>query len=96
MALGVTRTRNWGKEDQDGALRMALSRRAVAYQIRDGRLYIARTNGDVTLPFNSSFACLKHVRRGRWEAESIFDGRLMATECSQRDVVRAAIEVVCK
>ena len=96
MALGTTRTRNWGKEDQEGALRMALQRKRLAYQVRKGYLYLAPSNGQITLPFNESFACLRNVRRGQWQATSIQDGRLLARGRSERDVVRATIEAVCK
>lgn len=94
MALGTTRTRNWGKEDQTMALSMALHRRGAAYQVRSGYLYLAARKGDVTLPFNQSCAQLLNVQRGRWEACNPWDGRLLAIGVSERDVIRATIERV--
>ena len=76
------------------ALSMALRRRSAAYQVRNGYLYLAASKGDVTLPFNQSCAKLVNVKRGRWEACSPWDGRLLATGVSERDVVRATIERV--
>lgn len=94
MALGTTRTRNWGKEAQQSALRMAMLRGKVAYQIRRGCLFLAASSGGITLPFNSSCAHLVNARRGRWEARSHWDDRLLASGTSQRDVVRATINAL--
>lgn len=96
MALGTTKTRNWGKDDQVMALCMATRRAGMAYKVRCGHLYLARTNGVQTLPFNESFAKIVHVRRGRWESQRMWDGSPIATGISERDVVRATIQKVCK
>lgn len=96
MALGTTRTLNWGKEDQQSALNMAMRRNRIAFQIRKGFLFLAASNGKITLPFNTSCAQLIHVQRRRWESLSPWNGQLIASGISERDVVRATIEKVCK
>jgi hypothetical protein len=68
----------------------------VAFDIRRGLLFLAGSNGLITLPFMQSCASLVHVRRGRWEAHHPFDGRLLASGVSERDVVRATIQAVCQ
>lgn len=94
MTLGTSRTRNWGKEDQQSALNIAMLRGKVAYQIRGGCLFLAGSNGQITLPFNQSCARLVNVRRGRWEARSHWDDRVLASGISGRDVVRATIKAL--
>lgn len=94
MALGTSRTRNWGKEAQQSALRIAMFRGKVDYQIRGGCLFLAGSNGQITLPFNESCARLVHVRRGRWEARSHWDDRKLASGVSERDVIRATINAI--
>ena len=96
MSLGTNRTRNWGKEDQSVALAMALRRRSAAFQVRSAFLYFATSRDGVTLPFNQSCACLQNVKRGRWEAYHLWDGRLLATGISERDVIRSTLENLWK
>jgi hypothetical protein len=96
MALGTNRTRNWGRDAQEIALSIAMRKYRVGYEIRHGLLFLAGSNGRITLPFNQSCASLVHVRRGRWEAHHPFDGRLLASGISERDVVRATIQAVCQ
>lgn len=98
MTLGTSRPRNWGKEAQEIALSLLLERQRVAYRVKPrGRLlelWLAPSNKGVTLPFVNTVASLVQVRRGRWIAEHPFDGRVLATGISQRDVIRAAIQAV--
>lgn len=105
MTLGTSRPRSWGKEAQQIALDMALKRARVAYQTRpvervlgESRRYVlwlAPSHNGITLPFSfGSCADLVNVRRGRWEARHPFDGRVLATGVSMRDVVRAVIPAV--
>lgn len=102
MALGTNRTRNWGKEAQECALALLLKRARVAYKVASAGtgarlrevLFLAPSHNGVTLPFIDAPAELFHVRRGRWEARHPFDGRVLATGISLRDVVRATIQVV--
>lgn len=94
MALGSNYTRNWGKEAQEAALRLIMKRRAVAYEVRNGLLFLAPSRNGTTLPFNTSVASLVNVRRGQWEAQSLWDGRVIARGVSERDVIRATIATV--
>lgn len=103
MALGTNRTRNWGKDTQMAALSLLLHSRKVAYKTqevesRDGlphkSLWLAPSAKGVTLPFIESAADLVNTVRGRWEARHPFDGRLLASGISERDVIRATIERV--
>ncbi len=93
MALGSRFTRNWGREAQGAMLEMVMRDRQVAYRVRGSMLYLAGSNEEITLPF-SSVAMLENVQRGRWEARHPFDGRLLATGISRRDVIRATIQKV--
>lgn len=74
-------------------LEMVMRDRQVAYRVRGNILYLAGSNEEITLPF-SSVAMLENVSRGRWEAYHPFDGRLLATGISRRDVIRATIQKV--
>lgn len=106
MALGTNRTRNWGKEAQQTALALTLASKRVAYQLTVPRtrrapnagvrkeLWLAASAHGITLPFTHTVASLVNVRRGLWHAESIYDGRLLATGVSERDVIRTTIEKV--
>lgn len=106
MTLGTARARNWGKDAQLIALGMALKAARVAYQVRPVKsviggkrlaLWLTPSHNGVTLPFSfGSCADLVNIRRGRWEARHPFDGRVIATGVSVRDVVRAAIPKVCQ
>lgn len=107
MALGSSRPRSWGKEAQQIALDMALKQARVAYQARPAKrvhgglrrfvLWLAPSHNGITLPFSfGSCADLVNVRRGRWEARHPFDGRVLATGVSKRDVVRAVIPGLCQ
>lgn len=55
MALGTSRTRNWGKDAQASALSIAMERGKVVYQIRNSKLgkslWLAASANGVTLPF---------------------------------------------
>lgn len=93
MALGTNHTRNWGKDAQGAMLTVIMRDRQVAYRVRGNVLYLAGSNGEITLPF-SSVAMLENVQRGRWEAYHPFDGRLLAKGISRRDVIRATIQKV--
>ena len=93
MALGTSHTRNWGKDAQGAMLTVVMRDRQVAYRVRGNVLYLAGSNGEITLPF-SSVAMLENVQRGRWEAYHPFDGRLLAKGISRRDVIRATIQKV--
>ena len=93
MALGTSHTRNWGKDAQGAMLAVVMRDKQVAYRVRGNMLYLAGSNGEITLPF-SSVAMLENVSRGRWEAYHPFDGRLLAKGISQRDVIRATIQKV--
>ena len=104
MSLGNSRTRNWGKDAQQVALDLQLAHSSVAYQLRplksqDGKrrlsLWLAPSRNGVTLPFVfGSCADLVNTRRGSWAATHPFDGRILASGVSLRDVVRSAIRVV--
>jgi len=94
MALGNSRPRNWGKEAQEGALRLACLRGKVAYQVRKDALFLAASANGLTLPFVESVAMLENDRRGHWVARNLFDDRVIATGVSQRDVIRATIDAV--
>ena len=98
MTLGTSRPRNWGKESQQIALDMLIKRRRVAYRTQSAgdhlTLWLTPSHGGITLPYTESVADLVNVRRGRWEARHPFDGRLLATGISLRDVVRATIQEV--
>ena len=93
MALGTSHTRNGGKDAQGAMLTVVMRDRQVAYRVRGNVLYLAGSNGEITLPF-SPVAMLENVQRGRWEARHPFDGRLLATGISRRDVIRATIQKV--
>ena len=93
MALGTSHTRNWGKDAQGAMLTVVMRDRQVTYRVRGNVLYLAGSNGEITLPF-SSVAMLENVQRGRWEAYHPFDGRLLAKGISRRDVIRATIQKV--
>lgn len=98
MTLGTSRPRNWGREAQECALSLMLSRRRVAYQVKPrGRLlelWLTPSHGGVTLPFMETVASLVNVRRGLWRAEHPVDGRVLASGISKRDVIRAAIQII--
>lgn len=98
MALGMSRTRNWGKDAQASALIIAMERGKVAYQVQNAKrkktLWLAASANGVTLPFIECCANLVHARRLRWEARHPFDDRLLAVGCSERDVVRATIQSI--
>lgn len=98
MTLGLSRTRNWGKDAQASALAIALAHGRVAFQVRAARggkaLYLSASANGITLPFNDRCAQLVQVRRRRWEARHPFDDRVLAVGCSVRDVVRATIQAV--
>lgn len=102
MALGLARVRNWGREAQEGALALALARGRLTYQVRsagrgaalDERLFPVASFNRVPLPFTEAVAALIHKGRGRWEGQSLWDGRVRATGVSHRDVIRATIEAV--
>lgn len=105
MALGTSRTRNWGKEAQAGALAILLQRAKVAYKVcplrpvspgqRRVSLWLTPSHNGLTLPFyGGSCAELVTVRRDRWEARHLWDGRVLASGCSLMDVVRATIQQV--
>jgi len=80
---------------QIAALAITLKRAQVAYQIKDGKLWITPSNGVIqSLPFTGSCADLVHVERGRWEAHHPWDGRLLASGVSQRDVVAKTIRAI--
>lgn len=102
MGKGVKKPRNWGKDEQEIALYMALKRCQVAYKVtkvRAGRnhaLWLAPSKDDITLPFVESVAELVNVKRGRWVSTHPFDGRSLATGVSRRDVIRATIQAICK
>lgn len=91
--LGTSRPRNYGLEDQQIALAITLKQHSVAYDVRGGDLWLAGHRGEITLPFEH-VASLANVSRGRWEARSLWDGRVLAEGVSQRDVVRATIQEV--
>ena len=93
MALGTNHARNWGRDAQGAALQVIMMDRQVAYRVRGNMLYLAGSNEEITLPF-SSVAMLENVSRGRWESHHPFDGRLLATGVSRRDVIRATIQKV--
>lgn len=99
MTIGSKRVRNWGKEAQEQALALLLKRRRLAYEVttRGARmeLRIAPSHGGITLPFVDTIATLVHVRRGLWRAEHPFDGHMLASAVSQRDVIRMAIQAAC-
>lgn len=104
MALGLSRPRNWGKEAQQSALEIALLRRHVAFRttklrpLADGTrrllLWLTPSRNGLTLPFTESCAELENIGRGRWQARHPVDGRLLAKGISERDVIRATIDVV--
>lgn len=98
MALGNSKPRNWGKNDQEIALWSIMKRRKVAYKIVNKNnvitLFLTPSNGDITLPFTDSVATLVNERRGLWIARHQFDDRILARGISQRDVIRATIEQV--
>ncbi len=102
MGIGVKRTRNWGKDAQEVSLALILESRNVAYktafagtgQRRREVLFLTGSKNGVALPFLDGVADLIHVRRGRWEARHPFDGRLLATGISHRDVIRATIQAI--
>lgn len=102
MALGLARVRNWGREAQEGALALVLARSRLAYRVRPAgrgrarreRLFLAASFNGVTLPFTEAVADLGHKGRGRWEAQSLWDARVLATGVSRRDVIRATIQTV--
>jgi hypothetical protein len=96
MSLGNSRPRNWGKEQQEIALRMAMAHHKVAYQLRQGYLYLANTDGVNTLPFNTSFATISHISRGKWESFNVQDGKRIATGCSLTDLLGRTIHAVLK
>ncbi len=99
MSLGSSRPRNWGREAQASALALVMKARNVVFEIRtEGKgswrhkvLYLAASKGGTTLPF-TSVATLANVKRGQRQARHHYDGRLLATGVSLRDVVRATIE----
>lgn len=101
MALGLARVRNWGREAQEGALALALARPpylpgAVRWPgaAFDERLFPVASFNRVPLPFTEAVAALIHKGRGRWEGQSLWDGRVRATGVSHQDVIRATIEAV--
>lgn len=105
MALGTSRTRNWGKETQEAALACLLERVHVAYQVRPVKqpagtaktlsLWLTPSRDGLTLPYcQGTCANLVNTRRGHWEAHHPFDGRVLAKGISLRDVVRATIQAV--
>lgn len=93
MTLGTSRPRNWGIEQQSAALAIACKRGRVAYEVRRCELWLHPSDNGIALR-GWSVARLENVRRGKWEAHSIQDGRVLATGVSQRDVIRATIEAV--
>jgi hypothetical protein len=100
MTIGTKRARNWGKEAQEQALALLLQRRRLAYQVvtrgTATELRVAPSHRGVTLPFVDTVATLIHVRRGLWRAEHPFDGHVLASAVSQRDVIRMAIQATCR
>lgn len=104
MALGMSRARNWGVDQQRIALSLAVARKGVAYRVTPCRtahgelrrcvLWLTPSKGGITLPFVESTAVLCNIRHGRWEARAEFDGRVLAKGISERDVIRATIEAV--
>lgn len=95
MALGNSKPRNWGKDVQEGRLRIALNRLKVAFKVERGFLYLAPSAKGITLPF-ASVASLHNTQRGRWEAWSVFDDTVIGRGISQRDCIRATVEAVWK
>ena len=93
MSLGTNHARNWGRDAQEAMLALVMHDRQVAYRVRGNLLYLAGSNDEITLPF-SSVAMLENTTRGRWESRHVFDGRLLATGISRRDVIRATIQAV--
>lgn len=74
----------------------------LTYQVRsagrgaalDERLFPVASFNRVPLPFTEAVAALIHKGRGRWEGQSLWDGRVRATGVSHQDVIRATIEAV--
>jgi hypothetical protein len=97
MALGNARARNGGREWQASFLAIELRRNDLAYKVTNTRradrklLWLTGSNGELTLPFVQSYCYLEHVQRGRWQAVSEVDGRIMATGCSLIDVIGKTI-----
>lgn len=103
MALGSSRPRNWGVDAQQAALSVALARLGLSCYVQPVKhagaekrlsLWVAPARRPRSMPFTESCCVLVNVRRGRWEAQHNFDGRVLATGISERDVVRAVIEAL--
>ena len=103
MALGNSRPKNGGRDWQNSVLAIELTRNQLAYKVTGTRcserklLWLTGSNAELTLPFVQSYCSLEHIRRGRWNAVSAFDGRILATGCSLTDargkVIRATYNV---
>ena len=100
MALGTSRPHNGGVDYQNGILTMELRRNQIAYRVtpvtgihKDDHkvLWLTPSDGELTLPFVQSYCNLEHVTRGRWNAVSEWDGRVLATGCSLTDVIGKVI-----
>jgi hypothetical protein len=97
MTLGLSRPRNGGREWQNLFLAIELHRNHLAYRVTNTRrpecklLWLTGSNGELTLPFVQSYCYLEHIERGRWNARSEWDGRLMAHGCSIADVIGKVI-----
>lgn len=98
MALGTSRPRNWGKEAQQTALSLLLDRAGLVYRTTKTRrglaLWLARTNGKITLPFLGTCAELQNVERNKWVSTDPINGEEIAKGVSERDVIRATIQTM--
>lgn len=93
MALGNNRPRNWGKDSQEAALAILLSRRNVAYEVKGDRLLVWPKNATCELrKMATTVATLENTKRGEWTSNNPFDGSIIAKSCSQRDCIRKTIE----
>lgn len=98
MTLGLSRTRNYGREVQASRLAIAMLRGRVVYRVKSCQagyktLYLAASANGMTAPFDH-VANLFNTERGRWEARSIFSDAVLATGISKTDVIAKTIEAV--